>query len=94
MYLVYADGALMHDPRLEDERYLLIDPVLSLNLDEAGTFNFTMTPNHAMYDSLEKMSTIVTVTDGKSTLFRGRVILADALRQSQHYCRRQMEHVP
>lgn len=41
MYLAYADGALMHDPRLEDERYLLIDPVLSLTLDEAGTFNFT-----------------------------------------------------
>lgn len=77
MYLVYADGELMHDPRLEDERYLLIDPVLSLNLDEAGTFNFTMTPNHAMYDSLEKMSTIVTVTDGKSTLFRGRVLQDD-----------------
>lgn len=77
MYLVYADGELMHDPRLEDDRYSLIDPVLSLNLDEAGTFTFTMTPNHAMYDSLEKMTTIVTVTDGQSTLFRGRVLQDD-----------------
>ena len=47
---------------------------LSLDIEKAGTLEFTVAPNHPYYASFVKMKTILTVCcDDNTTLFRGRV---------------------
>ena len=46
---------------LRDEQYTLIDPVLTLGLNLAGTFTFTMPPNHPNHDCIVKLSSKIKV---------------------------------
>lgn len=74
MYQIYADGELIHDMRLEDSTRTVLDPSLTVELNEPGSLEFTMLPDHIMYNALVKMKTIITVLDGEKSIFRGRVV--------------------
>ena len=74
MYQIYADGVLIHDMRLEDSTRTVLDPYLTVELNEPGSLEFKMLPDHIMYNSLSKIKSIITVRDGSRSIFRGRVI--------------------
>ena len=74
MYQIYADGVLIHDMRLEDSTRTVLDPYLTVELNEPGSLEFKMLPDHITYNSLSKMKSIITVRDGSRSIFRGRVI--------------------
>lgn len=70
MYTVLCDGAYLHSPELAE--YKLIDPTVTLEINKAGRFEFTILPNHPMYSSIERLKSLIEVYDNDVLLFRGR----------------------
>lgn len=74
MYSVYLDGKILHDPRLKEDGYVILDPTLEEELNKAGSLKFTITPNNPRYNQYKKLSSIIKVFDNKEEIFRGRVL--------------------
>lgn len=72
MYKIYADSTLIYDSRLED--YKIGKGEVTLELDKAGTFVFSLYPEHPHYDKFVKLKTVVTVYKDGRIIFRGRVL--------------------
>lgn len=72
MYKVYADDTLIDGTQLSD--YSLSDPTLEEEINEIPTFEFTMPCNHPLIEEISVRSTIITVYEGSTELFRGRVL--------------------
>lgn len=70
MYLVTIDNNLLHDPRIKD--YQILNPVLSLEVNKTHSFNFTIYPNNPMFNSIERLKSIIEVYDDGELIFRGR----------------------
>lgn len=88
MYTIYVDDALLFSTGLEDEEHVLLSPKLSLDIGGAGSLAFTMKPGHALYDTIRKMKSIITVVQDGETIFRGRVMddRKDFYNQKNVYC--------
>ena len=74
MYEIHADGKTLHNPRLINEGYGVISPKVTVSISKAGTLEFIMPPNNALYDSINKLKTKVTVSQNGEEIFRGRVL--------------------
>ena len=72
MYKAYCDGKLMYDPRSKD--LALMNPILDLALNGAGSFSFTMPPAHPFYDAVKRVTSVVTVLRDGVEIFSGRVM--------------------
>lgn len=72
MYKIFADKTLIYDSTLED--YAIGKGELTLELDAAGSFVFSLYPDHPLYDSLVKLKTVVTVYKSGRIVFRGRIL--------------------
>lgn len=72
MFKVYCDDKIFYDPR--GEEVALIDPKLDLELNQAGSFTFTIPPDHLSYDVPQKMKSVIRVTQDDVEIFRGRII--------------------
>jgi hypothetical protein len=72
MYAIYADGALVYDSTLED--YNIGSGEINLELDKAGSFVFSLYPDHPYYDSFVKLKTVITVYKSGRIVFRGRIL--------------------
>lgn len=70
MYTIMLDGSLFWDPRVQELR--IIDPVLELETNKAGSLIFSITPNHPKYNDLKKLKSIIEVYQDADLLFRGR----------------------
>ena len=69
MYKVLCDGALMCDSRIEE--LALINPVVTLEENKAGSFSFTIPPEHPMYDAVTKRKSLVQVFRDDEMVFSG-----------------------
>ena len=74
MYTIYADGKALYSPNLVNEGYVVINPKLTVELNKAGSLTFVLPPNNVMYDSIQKLKTIITVMQDEDEVFRGRVL--------------------
>ena len=70
MYTVYSNTTCLMDPSIP---LLLIDPVLDLALNEAGSFSFSVPVSHPAYQNISHQMR-VTVSKDDETIFYGRVI--------------------
>lgn len=88
MYLIYADGELLYSPELTEEGYALLSIKLTTELNRAGSLEFTMPTSNVMYEKLQKLKTIITVYDGTSEIWRGRVLHEerDFYKRKMVYC--------
>lgn len=88
MYRIYADGKPLHAPHLVLEGCGVFSPKLTVEMNKAGSLNYTMPPNNALYDEITKLKTIITVYDEDEELFRGRVLNdeKDFYNQKKTYC--------
>ena len=59
MYKVFCDGTLICDSRIEE--LALINPVVKLEENKAGSFSFKLPPVHPYYDTINKRKSIVEV---------------------------------
>lgn len=88
MYTIYADGKLVHAPHLIDQGCGVFSPTLTVELNKAGSLEFTIPPNHVHYDDIAKLKSIITVLQNGEELFRGRVLHdeKDFYKQKKTYC--------
>ena len=71
MYKIKCDDLTLYSPK--NNNLVLGDPTLNLEVNKAGSLNFTIYPNHTYYNSIIKMKSIITVFRDNSVIFRGRV---------------------
>ena len=72
MYKVYCDNELLYSEKLD--AFMIHEPKLSLEVNKAGSFDFTIYPNHPRFNDLKKMRSIITVYNNENLLFRGRIL--------------------
>lgn len=86
MYKVLCDNALMYDSRIEE--LALINPVVTLEENKAGSFSFMMPPEHPFYDAVIKRKSLVQVYYDEVLLFSGMCIeeTKDFFKQKTVYC--------
>ena len=88
MYTIYSDGKLLYTPHLSDAGQGVFSPQLTNELNRAGSLSFTMPPDNVMYDSIRKLTSIVTVYQDDEEMFRGRVLNDEKnfYKQKTAYC--------
>lgn len=72
MYKIFADDTLIYDSTIED--YKIGKGIGSLETNKAGSFTFSVYPEHFFYDRFVKKKTVIVVTKSDRILFRGRVL--------------------
>ena len=72
MYRIYADDTLIYDSTLED--YKIGKGQISLEINKAGSFVFSLYPEHFYYDQFVRLKTVITVFKSGRIVFRGRVL--------------------
>ncbi len=73
MYTIKCDDSLLYAPNLGTE-YGVTAPKLTREVNKAGSVKFTLPPSNVMYDSIQKMKSVITVYDDDDLIFRGRVL--------------------
>lgn len=83
MYKIYAypfgnpnDKRLIYAPN--NRSALVLSPKLTREVSKGGSLSFTMTRDHEQYESLQKMSTCITVEQDDKEIWRGRVLSHEA----------------
>lgn len=71
-----ADKRLIYAPN--NRNALVLSPKLTREVSKGGSLSFTMTRDHEQYESLQKMSTCITVEQGDKEIWRGRVLSHEA----------------
>ena len=72
MYTIKLDGSYLLYPSIED--LSLTRAELSLEVNNSGSFEFSIYPSHPLYGSIQKLKSIVEVYQDNVRLFRGRVL--------------------
>ena len=71
-----ADKRLIYAPN--NRNALVLSPKLTREVSKGGSLSFTMTRDHEQYESLQKMSTCITVEQDDKEIWRGRVLSHEA----------------
>lgn len=94
MYKILVDNILMCDSRIEE--LALINPVVTLEENKAGSFSFKIPPNHPQYDLIQRRKSVVQVfqDDESEPLFSGMCIEIsnDFYKQKQIYCEGELSY--
>ena len=72
MYKVEIDGQTLYHPNLQ--QYSIENAILTLEVNKAGLFKFTIRQNHPLYSEIKIMESRITVYDDEEILFIGRVL--------------------
>lgn len=71
-YYVYCDNELVYSAGVEGRE--ILDPVLTLEVNKAGSFTFDLPITSDMYNRIGKLKNIIEVRQGNEVLFRGRLL--------------------
>lgn len=90
MYKIYCDNNLMCDSRIEE--LALISPEIDLEENKAGSFSFTILPNHPMYNAIKRRRSMIEVYQDDELKFCGICIESstDFYKQKRVYCEGEM----
>lgn len=72
MFSIYADDNLIYDATLEETA--IGKGSGSLEVNKSGSFTFSLYPDHAYYDALADLTTIIRVYRDDTLIFRGRIL--------------------
>lgn len=72
MYKVYSDSYLIYSDTIESLK--IKNAKLELEVNKTGAFEFEIYPNHAYYNKIKKLKSIITVYQDDFLIFRGRVL--------------------
>ena len=86
MYRVYYSDTLIADSRIEE--LAIINPIVSLKVNCAGTFTFTMPYNHPFYDLIQKKIGLIKVFRDEEQIFEGDCVrtTVDFFKQKKFEC--------
>lgn len=87
-YKLYVDGELFFANDWNEKEYRLISPKIKLELNKAGSVEFTILPTHPFYNAFSQMKSIVTAYRDDRLIFDGRVLSDDTdnYKQRRVYC--------
>lgn len=93
MYKVYADNQLVYSPEIDE--LALINPVVDLEENKAGSFSFSISPEHPFYDALIERNTVLTVYQDDEIVFCGRIIeiTTDFYKIKDVYCEGELTYL-
>lgn len=74
MYKVYAGNTLIFDDTAVNSDLKIINAVLTLEDNSAGSLEFTMLPDCPAYSTIERMKTVISVTKWDEEIWSGRVV--------------------
>lgn len=85
-FYIYADNELLY--AVNDESTHVIDPKLTLGLNQTDSLSFTIPPGHPMYGRLVRLRSTIEVYQGEELIFRGRALSDDTdfFNQKNVYC--------
>lgn len=72
MYQVHCDNFLLYNDQLEG--YEIFNPKVELELNQIGSFDFTIYNTHPNFDKLKRLKSIIRVYQDDFLLFRGRIL--------------------
>ena len=72
MFYIYTDGKLTYQPM--DDKYILIEPKLTVEMGKAGSLTFKIPPTHPFYSQMNRLRTSVSVMQDETEIFYGRVL--------------------
>lgn len=86
IYRVLMDGTDILN--YQEKPYILVSPTLTMELNAAGSFEFTMPPAHALYDAVKPLASTIVVYEDETLLWYGRPIevRTDFYKQKTIYC--------
>lgn len=87
-YRLYANDELIFASDWADPEYQLISPIIKMEVNKAGSVEFTMLPRHPFYDMLSIMKTRIDVYRDEELIFSSRVLSndTDTYKQRKVYC--------
>lgn len=85
---IYPYAHCFYDNSTDAKTLQLINPTLELEANKAGSFSFTVPPDHFFYGKFTPFSSIITVVRDGDVLWEGRVIneQKDFLNQAKYSC--------
>ena len=86
LYRVIMDGNDILN--FQEKPYILIRPSLEMELNTAGSFDFSMPPCHTFYDDIRPLTSTIEVYEDEDLLWFGRPveIKTDYFKNKQVYC--------
>lgn len=72
MYKVFCDEWQIYNMTMPSLK--LVNPKADLEVNKAGSFTFTIYPQHPYYDKLQKMKSIILIYQNDRVIFRGRIL--------------------
>lgn len=93
MYIVKLDNKKIYDQRVDD--LTLIEPVIELEENSAGSFTFKITPNHPYYEEIKRRSSVIQVFEDSELLFSGMVyeVEEDFYKNRKVYCEGELSYL-
>lgn len=76
-YRVYADDVCIHDSNTPEADFKVLTSTLSLEDSKAGSFDFSLSRNNPGYDSIDRLTTDITVYQNGIEIWAGRVLQED-----------------
>lgn len=71
MYKVYLDNNLLYYPK--DKEYCIVEPTVSLALNDAGTFEFGLPVLNPLYEQISNRKSMVRIEKDGNEIFNGEV---------------------
>lgn len=74
MYCIYVDDDILYHPLLSSEGRAITSGRIDLELDKTGSATISIPQVNPLYGSINKMKSMVRITDDEEEIFRGRVL--------------------
>ncbi len=72
-YQIRCGEYLLHDVRLDDEKFIVLNPKCTLEVNTVGTASFLILSEHPNYGVMKKMRSIFEILQDGTPIFRGRM---------------------
>lgn len=74
MFSIYSDGDLLYAPSMTRQGYQAFSPTLTMELNKAGSLEFSLPYGSKGYNAYTKLKSIITVEQDGTEIWRGRVL--------------------
>lgn len=88
MYSCYIDDHILYSPVMVDEGYVISEPVVTHELNKAGSFEFTICNYNDRYAKIYPLRSVVYVKEDEEIIWKGRVLNTsmDFYQNKKVYC--------
>lgn len=93
MYIVKLDNKKIYDQRIDE--LTLIEPVVALEENNAGSFSFTITSTHPNFNDIKRRKSLIQVFEDSELIFSGMVyeVEEDFYKNRKVYCEGELSYL-